>query len=151
MFSINQGTNEDDSQSDSHPSVCQSRPSLDSDTDEAPYMETGGAEEIRNRPHLMTGIHEETPYCSLGTSSGQQKKARSASQPPFNSEITPATFEADQILLAHQRLASNSNSFNIHNNMNKISKLLKSSMTTLPPSTWNQRNLNCLKSCSKRV
>ena len=36
----NQGTNEDDSQSDPHPevgpSICQSRHSLDSDTDEAP-------------------------------------------------------------------------------------------------------------------
>ena len=36
----NQGTNEDDSQSDPHPevgpSVCQSRHSIDSDTDEAP-------------------------------------------------------------------------------------------------------------------
>ena len=41
----NQGTNEDDSQSDPHPevgpSVCQSRHSIDSDTDEAPHSFSG--------------------------------------------------------------------------------------------------------------
>ena len=40
--------------------------------------------------------------------------------------------EADQILLALQQLVSNSNSANINNNINKISKLPKSLTTTMP-------------------
>ena len=50
----NHGTNEDDSQSDPHPevgpSVCQSRHSIDSDTDNAPDMVTGVIEETHNGP-----------------------------------------------------------------------------------------------------
>ena len=97
----NQVLNEDRSQDDLHPeigpSVCQSRHSIDSDTDEAPHMVTGRPEEICNHPHMTIGIQEEIPHCSLGTSPGKQKKARSASQPPFRSENTPATFEADHL------------------------------------------------------
>ena len=48
----NQRTNEDDSQIDPHPevgpSVCQSRHSIDSDTDEAHDMVTGVIEQTRN-------------------------------------------------------------------------------------------------------
>ena len=44
-------------------------------------MLTGVRENLRNRPHMMTGVQEEIPYCSPGTSSGEQKKARSKSQP----------------------------------------------------------------------
>ena len=78
----NQGTNEDDSQSDPHPevgpSVCQSRHSIDSDTGEAhdtmtgvieqtskcPHMVTGakgGSEEIRNGPDMVTAVQGEIP------------------------------------------------------------------------------------------
>ena len=71
-------------------------------------------------------------YCSPGTSSGKQKKNRSTSQPQFRSENTPATIEADQILLALQQLANNSNSANFQNNINRISKLPKSLTTTMP-------------------
>ena len=44
---------------------------------------------------------------------------------------TPATIEADQILLAHQKLASNNTSANFHNNIKRISKLPKSLTTTI--------------------
>ena len=103
----NQGTKEDDSQSDPHPevgpSVCQSRHSIDSDTDKAHDMVTGGLEEIRQYPdmvrgvtgeirqypdmvttvqeethnghHMVTEIQEETPYCCNGTSSGKKEGA----------------------------------------------------------------------------
>ena len=94
-------------------------------------METGDQEEIRNRPHIVTWIQGDIPFCSLGTSSGKQKKAHSTSHPPFPSENTLATIETDQILSALQQLASNSNS-NINNNSNKISTLLKSRLTTMP-------------------
>ena len=142
----NQGTNEDDSQSDPHPevgpSVCQSRHSIDSDTGEAhdtmtrvieptskgPHMVTGATGEIRHCRDMVTAVQEEIPYCS----SGKQKKARTTSQPQFRCENTPATFEADQILLALQQLATSSNSANVNNNSNRISKLPKSLTTTMP-------------------
>ena len=71
-------------------------------------MVTGVTEEVRNGRDMVTAVQEEIPYCSPGYSSGKQKKARSTSQPQFRSENTPATIEADQILLAFQQLATNS-------------------------------------------
>ena len=51
----NQGTNEDESQSDPHPevgpSVCQSRHSIDSDTGEAHDTMTGVIEQTSKSPH----------------------------------------------------------------------------------------------------
>ena len=94
-------------------------------------MVTRAPEQIANC-HDMTGIHEEVTYCSLSTPSGKQKKNRSTSQPQFRSENTPATIEADQVLLALQQLANNNNSANFHNNINRISKLPKSLTTTMP-------------------
>ena len=67
---------------------------------------------------MVTGVQEEVPYCSLGTPSGKQEKARSTNQPQFRSENTPASIEADQILLAFQQMASNSNSAKFNNNIN---------------------------------
>ena len=82
----------------------------------------------------MTGVHEEVTYCPPSTSSGKQKKNLSTSQPQFRSENTPATIEADQLLLALQKLANKNNSANFHNNINRISKLPKSLTTTMPTS-----------------
>ena len=92
----------------------------------------GAQGEIRNGRDMMTAVQEEIPYCSSGISSGKQKMARSTSQPHFRSENTPATIEADQILLALQQLATNSNSVNFDNNITRISKLPKSLTTTMP-------------------
>ena len=114
VFSFNQGTNEDDSQSDPHP--------------EAGLL-TSGRED---RHDMVTGVHEEVMYCSPSTSSGKQKKNRSTSQPQFRSENNPATIEADQILLALQQLANNNNSANFHYNINRVSKLPKLLTTTMP-------------------
>ena len=101
-------------------------------TENYPHMVTGGSEEIHYNPHTMTATQEEINYCSPTTASGKQKKARSTSQPQFRSEISPATIEADQILLALQQLATNSNSANFKNNISRISKLPKSLTTTMP-------------------
>ena len=101
-------------------------------TETNPHMVTGATEEFHQRPHMLTATQEEIPYCSPTTSSGKQKKAPSTSQPQFRSENTPATFEADQILLALQQLATNSNSANFNNNISRISKLPKSLTTTMP-------------------
>ena len=93
-----------------------------------PDMVTGDSEEVNNDRDMVTAAQEEIPYCSSGISSGKQKKAHSTSQPQF----LTATVEADQILLALQQLATNSNSANVNNNSNRISKLPKSLTTTMP-------------------
>ena len=161
----NQGTNEDDSQSDPHPEggLFRSQTTQNSGPEAGHYMVTGATREIRHcrdmvtgatgvqgevcyRPNMVrraseemrngldmvTAVQEDTPFCSSGISSGKQKTARSTSQPHFRSENTPATIEADQILLALQQLPTNSNSSNVNNNSNRISKLPKSLTTTMP-------------------
>ena len=45
-----------------------------SEVEDYPHIVTGAPEETRNRPHTGTGIQEEIPYCSPGTSSGKQKE-----------------------------------------------------------------------------
>ena len=101
-------------------------------TESYPHMMTGGPEEIRHNPYMMTATQEKAHCCSPTISSGKQKKARSTSQPQFRSENTPATIEADQILLALQKMAANSISANFNNNISWISKLPKSLTTTMP-------------------
>ena len=144
----NQGTNEDDTQSDPHPEagIFHGQTTQNSGPKECPDMVTGAtgeirqcrdmvtgdSEEIRNGHDMVTAVQEETPYCFSGISSRKQKKALSASQPQFHSENTPATIEADQILEALQQLPRNSNSSNVNNNSNRISKLPKSLTTTMP-------------------
>ena len=172
----NQGTNEDDSQSDPHPEagifrgqttqnsgpkdcrdmvtgatreirqcrdmvtgvtgeICQCRDMLTGSQGEIRYrpdMVRRASEEMRNGLDMVTAVQEDIPYCSSGISSGKQKTARSTSQPHFRSENTPATIEADQILLALQQLPTNSNSSNVNNNSNRISKLPMSLKTTMP-------------------
>ena len=83
-------------------------------------MVTGATEEICHNPHATTATQEEIPYRSPTTSSGKQKKARSTSQPQFRSENTPAAIEADQILVALQQLATNSNSAKFNKNISRI-------------------------------
>ena len=95
-------------------------------------MVTGATEDVRQYPHMMTATQEEISYCSPTTWSGKQKKALSTSQPQFRSENTPPTIEADQILLALQQLATNSNSATFNHNISRIPKLPKSFTTTMP-------------------
>ena len=132
-LSTSQGTNEDDSQIDSHPEagLFHSQITQNCGPEEDHDMLTGVQRDSMYR-HDMTGDHEEVTYCSPSTSSGKQKKSRSTSQPQFRSKNTPATIEADQTLLALQQLANNNNSANFHNNINRISKLPKSLTTTMP-------------------
>ena len=154
-----QGTNGDDSQNDLHPEagLFHGQMAQNSGPEDGHNMVTGVTEQNRNRRdmvtgvqrkrvcshdvvtgaieqmgncHDMTGVHEEVTYCPASTSSGKQKKKHF--HPQFRSENTPATIEADQILLALQQLANNNNSANFQNNINKISKLPKSLTTTMP-------------------
>ena len=118
-FGTNQRRNEDDSQSDSYPEagIFQNQMTRNS-----------GPEDGHD---LLTGFLEEVTNWSARTSLGKQKKNPSTSQSQFRSENTPATIEADQILVALQKLANN-NSANFHNNINKTSKLPKSLTSTMP-------------------
>ena len=132
-LNTSQGTKEDDSQNDPRPGagLFHGQMTQNSGPEDRHDMLTEATEQIGNC-HNMTGVHEEVTYCSPSTSSGKQKKNRSTSQPQFHSENTPATIEADPILLAPQQLANNNNSANFHNNINRISKLPKSLTTTTP-------------------
>ena len=96
--------------------------------------------------HMVTGVQEDFTYCSFGTSSGKQNKTRSTSQPQFCSDNTPATIEADQILLALQQLATNSNSAIINNNINRISKMPKSLTTTKITSDGKSEKIEVIES-----
>ena len=129
----NQGTNDDDSQSDPHPeaSIFRGQTTQNFGPNDCRDMVTGVTGEIRHCRDMVTGVQGEIPYCSSGISSAKQKKARSTSQPQLRSENTPATIEADQIFLALQQLATSSNA-NVNNNINKVSKLPKSFRTTMP-------------------
>ena len=165
-LSNNQGTNEDDSQNDPHPEagLFHGQTTRNTGPEEGHDMVTGATETNRNRYdkvtgateqignyHVTTGVHEEVTYCSPRTYSGKQKKNRSTSQPQFRSENTPATIEADQILLALQQLANNNSSKNFHNNINRISKLPKSLTTTMPTFDGKTEKFEILKTFFRRV
>ena len=126
----NQGTNEERPSDDPGLEVEFSCPHSGAEID--PHMMTGVKREIRQHPHVTMETQEEIPYCSSSTSSGKQKKARSTSQLKFRSENTPVPLEANQILLALQQLATNSNSANFNKNISRISKMPKSLTTTMP-------------------
>ena len=160
ILNASQGTIEDDSQNDLHPEagLFHGRTTKNSGPEDGRDMVTGVQKESLYRHDMVTGVTEHThsqrdvmtgaieqnrncndmtevhevTYCSPSTSSGKQKKNRSTSQPQCRSENTPATIEADQILLALQQLANNNNSANFQNNINRISKLPKSLTTTMP-------------------
>ena len=81
---------------------------------------------------MVIGVPKDITYCSLGSFSSKQKIIRSASKPQVRSENTPATIEADLILLAFQQLANNTNSATFICNFHRISKLPKSLTWTMP-------------------
>ena len=82
---------------------------------------------------MVTGVQEEIPYRSRGTSARKQKKgALHKSEPQFRSENTAAIINAGHVLLAFQPLVSNSNSANFNNNIKRVSKLPKALTTTMP-------------------
>ena len=111
------------------------------EVENCPHMVTGATGEIRQYPHMATETQEEVTYCSPGTLSGKQKKARSTSQPQFRSANTLAAIEADQILSALQQLATNRNSSNFNNNISRIPKLPKSTTTTMPTLDGKSRKI----------
>ena len=138
-FSTSKETNEDDSQSDPHPEadIRHNQTTQNSGPEDGHDMVTGVTEDIRNRDDMLTGVHEEVTYCSTSTSSGKQKKDRSPSQSQFRCEKAPATFEADQVLLALQQLANNNNSANFRTILTEFPNCQSHSRQRCPVSTGN--------------
>ena len=65
--SLNQGTNEDDSQSDPHPeaSLFHDRMEQNSGPEEGHDMVTGATEQIRNHHDMVTGVQRERVYANV--------------------------------------------------------------------------------------
>ena len=97
-------------------------------------LNDSGQKETR---HIATRVQEEIAYCSPETSSGKQKKALCTSQPQGRCENTPSTIQSEQILLALQQLATNTNSAHFNININRIS--IFPSQQKCPPLTRNQK------------
>ena len=173
-FSSNQGTNEDDSQSDPHPEagIFGNQTMRNSGQEDRRDMVTGvqrerererereklcGHDMVTGVPieslcqHDMTGIHKEFFYCSPSTSSGKQEKNRSTCQPQFRCE-TPLR------QLRHTK-------FCWHFSSSQTTTTLQISKTFLtefpnwqshlrqrcPRATGNLRSLSYLKTFSKRA
>ena len=126
--SINQGTNEDVSQSNPHPEADL----LTSDREDRHDMTTEVQRERAQGRDMVTGVHEEVMYCSPAHL--KESRKRIALQVDLNSETkTPLRrLRQTKFWLALQQLANNNNSANFHNNINRISKLPKSLTTTMP-------------------
>ena len=63
----------------------------DSEQEETHQKVTGVQEELRYRPHMATGVQEETPYCSPGNFVKKTKEGVLYKSAQFRSENTPAT------------------------------------------------------------
>ena len=101
---------------------------------------TSADSDWKKTSHMVTGGQREVHFCSPGTSSGKQMKARSTSQPQYRIENTPTTIEVDQILLALKQLATNSNFAKFDNNIKRFSKLAK--YLTMTMSTFDGKSEN---------
>ena len=131
VFSLSQGTNDDESQSnpDSEVGLFNNQITQNSGPEDRHDM-VRGIQRERERDREI----ERESLCGrdMRMFSGKQKKNRSSSQPHFRSENTLATIEIRQILSALQLLANNNNSANFHNNIDGIPKMPKSLTTTMP-------------------
>ena len=85
VFSINQGTNEIDSQSDPHPEAGL----LTSGREDRHDMELGVQRESAHGQDMVTGVHEEVIYCSPCTSSAKQKKEPLYKSTPISQRKNP--------------------------------------------------------------
>ena len=121
------------------------------EAEDYPHTVTEATGEFRQYPYMTAGTQQEFTYCSRGTSSGKQKKVRCTSQPQFRSKNTPATIEADQVLLARQLLATNINSPNLTKISVKSQNCPNPLQQHCPLLMENWRNSICLKIFSKQV
>ena len=109
-----------------------------------PHMVTRVQEEICNRLHVVTETREEIPYCSLGTSSGKQKRARSTNSLQFRSENTLRQLKQTRICWPFNNWRrtviqpiSTTISVEVRNCLNPLQQ-------QCPLLMENQKSLNCL-------
>ena len=137
VFGTNQGTNEDNSQSNFHP---------EADIFHNQTTRNSGKEECHD---MVTRAHEKVTFCSSSTCSGKQKKNQSTSQRQLWSENTTATIEADQMFWSFS-------SWQITTIL-QISKTISTefpncqsrSRQQCPSSKENLRSSSCLKNFSQ--
>ena len=79
MFSMNQGTSEDDSQSNPHPEAGLLTSGQEDRHDMAARIQREGTQ----AHDMVTGVHEEVMYCSPSTPSGKQKRTALQVNPNF--------------------------------------------------------------------
>ena len=79
MFSINQGTNEDDSQSNPQPEAGL----LTSGQEDRHDLATGVQRESAAGHDMVTGVHEEVMYCSLAHLPESRKRTALQVNPNF--------------------------------------------------------------------
>ena len=119
-YGINQGTKENESQSDPH---------LEAGLLRSQKTQNSGPKDDQD---VFTGVHEEVIYCSLKTSSGKQKKKRSTSQLKLNGENTLLRLKQTNFCCPFSNWQITTVLQNFHNNINRISKLPKPLTTTMP-------------------
>ena len=100
---------------------------------------------------MVTGVRKEIRYSSPGTSSSTQKESGSESKQQIRSENTLETIGEDQMLLALQQLASNSNSATFNNKIHQFSKFQSPSPQQCPHLTGTPRSMGRLKTFSKHA
>ena len=137
----NQGTNEDDSQSDPQPEACifRRQTTKNSGPEVGHDLVTGVQEGIRYRPHTVTGIQKDIPYCSLGTSSGKQKKARWTTQPHFRLENTLRQLKQTRFCRPLSSWRATANSPTSTTTLTTSRNCPSPSRQQCPPSTGNQK------------
>ena len=177
----NQGTNEDDSQSDPHPETgifrdqttknlgpkdcrdmvtgatgeirhCRDMVTgIQGEIRHRPDMVTAATEKNRNGHDMVTAVQEEIPHCTSGISSGKKKKARSTSQPQFRSEKTLRQLKQTIFCWSFNNWRRAVILPMSITTVTNFQNCLNLSRQQCPPSTGKQRNLNCLKIYSKQV
>ena len=99
VFSINQGTNEDDSQSDPHPEAGPLTYGREDHRDMVTGVQreslcdrnmlTGVTEQTHSQRDMLTEAHEEVMYCSPSTSSGGKKRTALRVNPNYAAKTPP--------------------------------------------------------------
>ena len=98
---------------------------------------------------MVTGAQEEFHFRCFRTFQGKQKIARSTRQPQFRIANTLARTAVNQSSLALQQLASSSNSAIFNKKATDFQNCPNPSVQQCLPSTGNQKDLICFRTCSK--
>ena len=150
-FSVNQGTNEDDSQSEPHPEagLFHNHMTRNSDPEDGHDMVTGVQKERPYGHDMVTGVHEEVTNCSPSTSSGKQK--RTTSQPQFRSENTLRRLKQSKSFWPFSSWQITTILQIFLTIITQFPNCQSRSRQRCPRSTGKQRSSSCLKISSRRA